>query len=130
MKKKIIVTGTIALTLFIGGCFSMGNKVLEKETSQAASTKIIHGKTTKSEIRAMYGDPMETNYTDSGNEVWKYHFTKNHMTVGSFIPVASLFASGSKGKKKELVLFFDQKGIVKRHSMSASNVETNTSLIQ
>jgi len=78
----------------------------------------------------MYGDPMETSYTDSGNEIWKYHFTKGHMTASSFIPVVSLFASGTKGKKKELVVFFDQDGVVQRHSMSTSDVETNTSLFQ
>jgi len=130
MKKKIIVTGVVALVLCLSGCSSMGNKVLKNESSQTTSTKIIHGKTTKSEVRSMYGDPMETNYTDSGNEIWKYHFTKNQLKIGNFIPVASLFASGTKGKKKELVVFFDQNGVVKKHSMSTSNVEMNTSLFQ
>ena len=130
MRKQLIITGVIVLALCLGGCASGGNKVLKDETSKSVSAKIVHGKTTKSEIRAMYGDPMETTYTDSGNEIWKYHFTKGHMTASSFIPVVSLFASGTKGKKKELVIFFDQKGVVQRHSMSTSDVETDTSLFQ
>jgi len=130
MKSKLVITGAIALALCLGGCASGGNKVLKDETAQAASQKIIHGKTTKDEVRSMYGDPMETSYTDSGNEIWKYHFTKGHMTASSFIPVVSLFASGSKGKKKELVVFFDKNGVAQRHSMSTSDVETNTSLFQ
>ena len=130
MKTKLLISGAIALGLCLGGCASTGNKVLKDATSQSVSGKIVHGKTTKAEIRSMFGDPMETSYTDSGNEIWKYNFTKGHMTASSFIPVVSLFSSGSKGKKKELVVFFDQHGVVQRHSMSTSDVETNTSLFQ
>jgi len=130
MKKQLVIAGAIVLAIFLGGCTSGGNKILKDETSKSASEKIVHGKTTKSEIRAINSDPMETTYTDSGNEIWKYHFTKGHMTATSFIPIVGLFASGTKGKKKELVIFFDQKGVVQRHSMSTSDVESDTSLFQ
>jgi len=130
MKSRLIITASIILGLCLSGCASGGNKALKDETAQSVSSKIVHGQTTKDQVRSMYGDPMETSYTDSGNEIWKYHFTKAQMTASSFIPVVSLFASGTKGKKKELVIFFDQSGVVQRHSMSTSDVVTDTSLFQ
>ncbi len=77
----------------------------------------------------MYGDPMETTFTDSGKEIWKYHFIKAKIKASNLIPVVNLFASGSEGDKKELVVFFDN-DIVKNYSMSTSKVDTNTSLFQ
>jgi len=130
MKSKLMISGAIAVALCLGGCASGGNKILKEETGQSVDQKITDGKSTKDQVRSIYGDPMETSYTDSGNEIWKYNFVKGHMTASSFIPVVSLFASGTKGKKKELVLFFDQQGVVQRHAMSTSDVETDTSLFQ
>lgn len=130
MKSNLIIISSITLALFLGGCASGGNKAIKDETAQSVASKLIHGKTTKNQVRALYGDPYTTSFTDSGNEIWKYHFSKAHVTASSFVPVVSLFASGSKGKKKELVIFFNKRGIVQRHSMSTSDVETNTSLIQ
>ena len=46
------------------------------------------------------------------------------------MPVVSLFASGTTGEAKNLAIFFDQNGEVVKHSMSSSDVDTNTSLIQ
>ncbi len=112
------------------GCASTGNKVLKNETSQSVAQKIIKGKTTKDQVRAMFGDPMTTSFTDSGNEIWKYEFVKAHAKAVNFIPLVSLFKSGSTGKKKELVVFFDQQGVVQRYSMSTSDVDTETGLIQ
>ena len=114
----------------IGGCASHGNKVLKEETSKAVAAKITKGETTKEQVRAMYGDPMSTSFTDSGKEIWKYEFIKTNAKVTNFIPVVSLFNSGAKGDKKELVVMFDDGGIVKNFSMSTSKVDTDTSLFQ
>ncbi len=129
MKIKFVVLIAAAISLAMTGCVSSGNKVLKDETSSSVAQKIIKGKTTKQEVRSMYGDPMETSFTDSGKEIWKYNFIKGQMKASSFIPVVSLFSSGSEGDKKELVVFFDN-DIVKNYSMSTSKVDTNTSLFQ
>jgi hypothetical protein len=129
MKVKFVVLIVTVISLAMTGCVSSGNKVLKEETSSSVAQKIIKGKTTKQEIRSMYGDPMETSFTDSGKEIWKYHFVKAHIKASNLIPVVSLFASGSEGDKKELVVFFDN-DIVKNYSMSTSKIDTNTSLFQ
>jgi outer membrane protein assembly factor BamE (lipoprotein component of BamABCDE complex) len=118
------------MALILGGCASAGNKVLKNEDAKSVAAKIEKGKTTKADVRRMFGDPMTTSYTDSGNEIWKYEFTKTHSKVVNFIPVVNLFKSGAEGKKKELVVFFDQNGVVKNYSMSTSDVDLDTSLFQ
>ena len=118
------------MSLVMSGCMSSGNKVLKEETSASVSQKIVKGETTQSQVRSMYGDPMETSFTDSGKVIWKYHFIKGHVKATNFIPLVSLFASGSEGDKKELVVFFGENGVVKNYSMSTSKVDTNTSLFQ
>ncbi len=129
MKIKFLVLAAAVIALAMTGCVSSGNKALKEESSSSVAEKIIKGKTTKEEVRSMYGDPMETTFTDSGKEIWKYHFIKAQIKASNLIPVVNLFASGSEGDKKELVVFFDN-DIVKNYSMSTSKVDTNTSLFQ
>jgi len=114
----------------ISACASHGNKVLKEETSSDVQTKITKGETTKEQIRAMYGDPMTTSFTDSGKEIWKYEFIKTSSKITNFIPLVNLFNSGAKGDKKELVVMFNESSIVKNFSMSTSKVDTDTSLFQ
>ena len=120
----------ICMALLVAGCASAGNKVLKNESAKSVAAKIEKGRSTKDDVRAMFGDPMTTSFTDSGNEIWKYEFTKTHSKVTNFIPIVSLFKSGAKGKKKELVVFFDKNGVVKNYSMSTSDVDMDTSLFQ
>jgi len=128
MLKKATV---LFCTLFIlAGCASTGNKVLKEESASTVAAKIEKGKSTKEEVRTLYGDPMHTSFTDSGKEIWKYEFIKTHAKASNFIPIVSLFASGAEGNKKELVIIFDESGVVKNFSMSTSKVDTNTSLFQ
>lgn len=129
MKKSSIFLAVVT-ALFLAGCASSGNVVLKDETSKTVAQKIKKGKSTKDDVRGVYGDPYTTSFTDSGNEIWKYEFVKAHMTASSFIPVVSMFKSGSEGNKKELVVMFDSRGIVKNFSMSTSKVNYNNGLIQ
>lgn len=117
--KKIAV---VLLSVVIAGCASVGNENLRTETESSVSHKIVEGKTTKSEIRAMFGSPLKTSFTDSGLEIWNYEFSKVTVDAVSFVPIVNMFGSSASGKKKELVVMFDQKNVVKRYSMSESDV--------
>jgi len=128
-EQSLLIAATLSLFLLVG-CSSSGNVVLKGETSTSVAEKIKKGKTTQDEVRAIYGDPMTTKFTDSGNQIWYYEFVKGHAKATNFVPVVNMFASGAQGNKKELVVFFDSTGIVKNYSMSTSKVETNTGLFQ
>jgi hypothetical protein len=48
----------------------------------------------------------------------------------NFIPVVNLFGSSMSGKRKELVILFDDADVVKRFNMSESDVQTKTGLFK
>ena len=62
-------------------------------------------------------------------EIWKYELAKISADATSYIPVVSIFAASSSGKKKELVVFFDEKDVVKKYNMSESDVKVRRGLL-
>ena len=126
--KKIFMP--LVCVLALAGCASTGNSVLKNETEQTVGAKIIQGKTTKAEVRQMFGAPLSVNFTDAGNEVYKYSFSKTQADAANFIPFVGILVAGAHGTEKTLTVLFDDKGIVKRYSMDESAVTTKTGLIQ
>lgn len=127
MKRAL---SALFLSLFLTACASTGNVAIKNETEQSVQTKLVEGKTTKAEVRQMFGAPLNTTFTDGGNEIYKYSFSKTQAKASNFIPFVGIFASGATGTEKNLTIMFDGKGIVKRYSLDESAVDTNTGLFQ
>lgn len=128
MKKHITLCSAIMLAVALTGCASTGNEALRRETERTVAQKIVQGKTTKSEVRSMFGSPTKTTFTDGGLEIWNYDFSNVSADAVSYIPVVSMFGGSSSGKKKELVVMYDVTDIVKRFSMSEADVKHKTGL--
>lgn len=124
--KKVVLLAVIGMAAVLTGCAGTGNDSLRAESESSVSSKIIEGKTTKDQVRQLFGSPEKTEFTDGGMEVWRYEFAKMHSNAVDFIPVVNLFGSVQSGKKKELVVMFDQSNVVKRYSMSVSDVSLKT----
>jgi outer membrane protein assembly factor BamE (lipoprotein component of BamABCDE complex) len=118
----------VAFFLVISGCASVGNETLRAETESSVQGKIVEGKTTKSEVRTMFGSPLKTTFTDGGLEIWTFEFSNVSADAASYIPIVSMFGASASGKKKELVVLFDSAGVTKRFSMSESEVKQKTGL--
>jgi hypothetical protein len=73
--------------------------------------------------------PRETSFTDSGNEIWEYDFSRMHAKPINFVPYVSLIHSGAEGDKKSLVIFFDRSKIVQQYTISSSKVDVSQGLI-
>ncbi|WP_272693972.1 hypothetical protein [Providencia sp. PROV036] len=128
--KKIIIASVMALSvLSLAGCANSGNQSLKKETEQSVKAKITEGKSTKSEVKSVFGSPAETTFTDGGKEIWKYVFADVSADAVSYIPIVNLFGSSASGTKKELVVMFNGE-IVERYSMSESDHSTKTGLFR
>ncbi|QYY33592.1 hypothetical protein K2O51_31705 (plasmid) [Cupriavidus pinatubonensis] len=129
MKKIAVSLMALALTsTLLAGCASVGNEKLRAETEASVSKKIVEGKTTKAEVRAMFGSPAKTTFTDGGYEVWNYEFSNVSADAISFVPVVNLFGASASGKKKELVVMYERSDVVRRFSMSESDVTQKTGL--
>lgn len=126
--KKSLTLSSLVLVILLTGCASAGNETLRKESETTVTQKIIEGKTTKADIRGMFGSPVKTSFTDGGLEIWNFEFTNVSADAISYVPIVNLFGASASGKKKELVVLFDQNATVKRYSMSESNVTQKTGL--
>jgi len=125
MKKYLI---TLSF-LIIASCGSTsGNRVLLAESELSVDSKIIEGVTTQSEIKAMFGSPFETTFTDGGMEIWKYRFDNLDADAVNYIPIVNFFTQSYSGDRKELVILFNDNGTVKRSSMAESDVTTKAGL--
>ena len=80
-------------------------------------------------MRELYGDPLKTSFTDSGNEIWEYEFSRLHSKPTNFIPYVNLVYSGAEGDKKSLVIFFDKRKVVQQYTISTSKVDVSQGLI-
>jgi outer membrane protein assembly factor BamE (lipoprotein component of BamABCDE complex) len=128
MRKLAVPLAALVFSAFVSGCASVGNEALRAESEASVSRKIIEGKTTKSQVRAMFGSPTKTSFTDGGWEIWNYEFSNVSADAVSYIPIVNWFGASASGKKKELVVMYDHSNIVKRFSMSESDVTQKTGL--
>jgi hypothetical protein len=115
--------------VLLAGCASVGNESIADATSESVSAQLIKGRTTQQDVRAVYGDPSKTSFTDSGNEIWEYNFSRLHSKPTNFVPYVNLIHSGAEGDKKSLVIFFDKTKIVRQYTVSSSKVDISQGLI-
>ena len=112
----------------LSGCASSGNDSIADATTESVSAQLVRGKSTQEHVRGLYGDPTKTSFTDSGNEIWEYEFSRMHAKPTNFIPYVNLVASGAEGDKKSLVIFFDKSKVVRQYTISSSKVDVNQGL--
>ncbi len=128
MAWRICLVAGLSSAL-LSGCASVGNESIADATPETVSAQLIKGRTTQGQVREVYGDPAKTSFTDSGNEIWEYDFSRMHSKPTNFIPYVSLIHSGAEGDKKSLVVFFDKSKIVRQYTISSSKVDISHGLI-
>ena len=125
-----IIFSIIFAILFLVSCVDVGNKSLKDVDSKQVQATITEGKTTKSEIEGMFGDPFETSFTDGGQLIYKYQYDDatafTAETVGSVIFTLGLLGTKTKGNRNTLTILFDNQNIVKKFNMSNSKIESGT----
>lgn len=131
MSARLLRTLTVTLSLSgliaLTGCASEGNETLKNETGASIDQKIHDGVTTKDQIRARFGDPRESTFTDSGHEQWRYAFTNASSDAANFIPLYGDLHQGTHGTEKTLTVIFNG-DVVWHHTMNASAVKTGSGL--
>ena len=128
MLRRVRLEASLLFVL-LSGCASVGNESIADATPESVSAQLIKGRTTQENVRGQYGDPAKTSFTDSGNEIWEYDFSRMHSKPTNFIPYVNLINSGAEGDKKSLVIFFDKSKIVRQYTISSSKVDVSQGLI-
>lgn len=93
-----------------------------------AASKIIVGKTTKSEIVALIGSPDGSTSTGRGDTIWTYNYVGSQMKAQSFIPVVGGLLSGANMQTQSTTIIFNPNGVVKDFQNSANSTETGINL--
>jgi outer membrane protein assembly factor BamE (lipoprotein component of BamABCDE complex) len=124
--KKIMTA--LLLAMVVTGCSSVGNEAIKEENQQTLEQKLVKGVTTKDEVRAAFGDPLDATFHNSGNEMWKYVFTKQSCNASCYFIYTAWAYSTSSGIQKTLTVLFDDNGKVKNYILSESEVESEHGL--
>ena len=116
--RTIILVTFIAFAALCGGCASSGTKV-----EQSALSKIIKGKTTKSEVIALLGNPMSAQLTGNGKEIDTWSYAQAQAKGRSFIPVVGAFVGGSDMKLQTFQVILNKNKVVEDYLWNDSNIE-------
>lgn len=124
MKLKLLAA-TILLSAVIAGCAgTAGNQKLSEHTKESVTQNITEGKTTQAQVKQLFGEPNTTSFTDGGNDVYNYAFSRASAQGVNYIPIVNLFARGFDVNTKTLAILFDKDKIVVKYTMSETQSQT------
>lgn len=127
-RRMCIATATLLVGGSLLGCAATGNMALRKESRASVGQKIARGVTSKADVESLFGAPASTTFTDGGSEIWKYDLTDLRWDPQNLLPVVNWLGSSQSGIRKELVVVFDDTGIVKQFAMNESPVAVKTGI--
>ena len=100
-RSRVRLT-TLAVALVgaaVAGCASSG-----KDFDSTKVTSIQKGKTTESDLVQMFGEPQQRMTDADGSQHLTWRFSEAKANGASFIPVYGMFAGGSSGTDKSLMV--------------------------
>lgn len=103
---KAILLPMVTL-LMLGGCASSQAELPTGSVAAQSAEKIIVGKTTKAQVRQVYGAPTSASMVDGG-EAYTYHTSNLPPLVGGLAGVVP-----GAYKASMFLVMFDANGIVK-----------------
>lgn len=118
MKNLLIILLPTLIATALIGC-ATGNTSIANESADTVQQKIIKGKTTKSDLRAAYGEPSETGI-NSGKEYWAYQMAQT--SAKGYLPFASLVTGSNGITGKYLRITFDKKGVVESFDLTETKI--------
>lgn len=124
MKNQVIAV-LLCAGVILSGCVTTGNDQVANENQDTVAKKIIEGKTTKNEVRSLYGEPNSISTGSAGAESWTYSYGSVKNDPKKWIPIVGiLLEDGDKHTTKVLLISFNKKGVVERYNFVAQNSTT------
>jgi len=131
MVKKIGIAVIFSAAVVFSGCaVKTGNETFGAVEKSEIDSKLIKGKSTKQDVKAMLGDPDKTDFDNNSLEKWTYTHKRADQKFVNFVPVANWFVRGTNDTIKTLVVIFDDSGVVKNYINSDAKGETKGGLFQ
>lgn len=125
MKLIGILTLTLITLLSLQGCASVGSEI-----DGAAVQSIEKGKTTYTDLVAIFGTPYQSVMMPGGQRSYMWIYVKSKAKATSYIPVVGLAKGGVDTNQQTLQVTTDSEGIVVDFLFSESNTEMKTGIIR
>ncbi|WP_158923487.1 outer membrane protein assembly factor BamE [Acidisphaera sp. S103] len=103
---------TVALPLAGCGGSQMGSSAVADPNKQA---QIQKGVSREADIQMLFGAPNGKSFTENGDEVWTYSYSKTQVNAATYVPVVGMFAGGAQSDTSVLTVTFDRNGVVKAY---------------
>lgn len=130
MKSIKLAAALLMCASLVTGCaVKSGNEKLEDVSSESVAKTIIKEKTTKTNVKELYGEPQKVDFLANGLEKWEYSHLRKAGKAVNYIPVANWVVGGTNDTTKTLVILFDG-DIVKNYSVAIAEGETKGGLLQ
>ena len=130
MKKTIsIVSFALCASLVTGCAVKAGHDKLEGVTSESVGKTIIKDKTTKANVKELFGEPQKVDFLANGQEKWEFLHVRKAAKGVNYVPVANWFVGGTNDTTKSLVILFEG-DIVKNYTTAVAEGETKAGLFQ
>lgn len=97
-------------------CSTAGNGALVRLDAPQASTLLVPGTTTQADVRQAFGDGTVVHF-QSGFETWQYLYREGIAKGWDDVPYIGLVTSRLDHPTKELVVLFDDHGVLRRWSL-------------
>lgn len=105
MRTNTILALLMSATILSGCASTAGSQSINNETSQSLNSKLIKGRTIKTDVLSQFGEPTSKNI-DSNEEVWLYSSVNSKMSAMTYIPIVGIFSNGTDMKTKFLTITF------------------------
>jgi PBP1b-binding outer membrane lipoprotein LpoB len=105
MKTNTILALLMSVNILSGCASTAGSQSFNNETSQSLNSKLIKGRTTKTDVLSQFGEPTSKNI-DSNEEIWLYSSVNSKMSAMTYIPIVGIFSNGTDMKTKSLTITF------------------------
>ena len=105
-----------AAALLLAACSTMGNGRLAQVDAPQAAALLVPGTTTAAEVRQAFGDGAVVRFR-SGFETWQYLYREGIAKGWDDVPYIGLVTSRLDHPTKELVVLFDEHGVLRRWSL-------------
>ena len=106
----------LVASLSLAACSTAGNGVFAKLDAPQASTLLVPGATTQADVRQAFGDGTVVRF-QSGFETWQYLYREGIAKGWDDVPYIGLVTSRLDQPTKELVVLFDDHGVLRRWSL-------------
>lgn len=125
---KLIKPALLLAILLLVGCYTAGNSSLQNETVESIEETLAVGQT-MGRVHETLGDPVIDTRSSDGLRMWTYSFSEAQISATTFIPIVGLLDSNVATSTKILQITFDEDDLVVDFTMTESDMDIDTSIL-